>query len=144
MFFAVLTKRPAYNEYTLNECIYLKYLTRGSLGLLFGTSDDVNREVAKIIPVFLVSVPFVAITRVTTASFYASEKSALSYVLTFIEPVLMLIFMLILPPLFGGQVMIWWSTVIARILSAVLAFILKSYVDRHDLANISLRGRDRE
>jgi hypothetical protein len=41
--------------------------------------------------------------------------------LIFIEPVLMLVFMLILPPLFGGQIMIWWCTVFARILCAVLA-----------------------
>lgn len=124
-------------------CIVM-YLTRGSLGFLFGASNEVNTEVAKIIPIFLVSVPFVAIVRVTTASFYASEKSALSYVLTFIEPILMLTLMLILPPLFGGQVMIWWSTVIARILSAVLSLILKSHVDRHDLSDIPLRGQGNE
>ncbi|HBF6874633.1 TPA: polysaccharide biosynthesis C-terminal domain-containing protein [Clostridioides difficile] len=124
-------------------CIIM-YLTRGSLGLLFGASNEVNTEVAKIIPIFLVSVPFVAIFRVTTASFYASEKSALSYVLTFIEPILMLTLMLILPPLFGGQIMIWWSIVIARILSAILALILKSHVDRHDLSAIPLRGRENE
>ena len=124
-------------------CIIMN-LTRGSLGLLFGASNEVNTEVAKIIPIFLVSVPFVAIVRVTTASFYASEKSALSYVLTFIEPILMLTLMLILPPLFGGQIMIWWSTVIARILSAILALILKSHVDRHDLSAIPLRRRENE
>ena len=118
------------------------YLTRGSLGLLFGASNDVNVEVAKIIPIFLISVPFVAVTRITTASFYASEKSALSYLLTFIEPVLMLLLMLILPPLFGGQVIIWWSTVIARILSAILALLLKSHVDRHDLSNILSKGTE--
>ena len=50
-----------------------------------------------------------------------TEKSTLSYILTFIEPLLMLVFMLILPPLFGGQVMIWWSTVFARVVSALLA-----------------------
>ena len=124
-------------------CIVM-YLTRGSLGVLFGASSEVNIEIAKIIPIFLVSVPFVAINRVTTASFYATEKSAFSYVLTFIEPLLMLVLMLILPPLFGGQIMIWWSTVIARILSAVLALILKSHVDRHDLSDIPLRGRENE
>ena len=91
--------------------------------MLFGASDAVNTEVARIMPVFLVSVPFVAILRITTASFYATEKSAFSYILTFIEPVFML--MLILPPLFGGQIMIWWSTVFARILSALLALVLK-------------------
>ena len=46
----------------------------------------------------------------------------------------MLILMFTLPPLFGGQVMIWWSTVIARILAAVLALILKQTVDRRKLA----------
>ena len=96
-------------------------------------SSEVNIEIAKIIPIFLVSVPFVAIIRVATASFYATEKSMYSYILTFIEPVFMLVLMLILPPLFGGQIMIWWSTVNARILSALLALLLKQRVDKEDL-----------
>ena len=53
-----------------------------------------------------------------------AEKAVLSYILTFIEPVLMLVLMLILPPLLGGQIMIWWSTVFARIISPVLALLL--------------------
>lgn len=114
-------------------CIAM-YVTRGSLGLLFGASDEVNAEIAKIMPVFLVSVPFIAINRITTASFYATEKNAFSYILTFIEPAFMLVLMLILPPLFGGQIMIWWSTVFARILSALLAFVLKQYVDKKEYA----------
>lgn len=71
------------------------YVTRGSLGTLFGASSEVNTEIAKIMPVFL----------------------------TFIEPLFMLVLMFILPPLFGGQIMIWWSTVLARILSALLALV---------------------
>ena len=102
----------------------LMFIARWKIGTLFGASDEVNINTGKIIPIFLISVPFVAITRVSTASFYATEKSILSYILTFIEPVLMLILMLILPPLFGGQIMVWWSTVIARMISAVLALYL--------------------
>ena len=113
-------------------CIVM-FLMRNSLGTLFGASSEVNIEIAKIIPIFLVSVPFVAIIRVATASFYATEKSMYSYILTFIEPVFMLVLMLILPPLFGGQIMIWWSTVNARILSALLALLLKQRVDKEDL-----------
>lgn len=113
-------------------CIIM-YVTRGSLGALFGASGEVNQEIAKIMPVFLVSVPFVAVLRITTASFYATEKSAFSYILTFIEPLFMLVLMLILPPLFGGQIMIWWSTVLARILSALLALILKRCVDKREI-----------
>ena len=81
-------------------------------------------------PIFLVSVPFVAVSRITTAYFYATEKTIMSYVLTFMEPVLMLVLMLILPPLFGGQIMIWWSTVLARVLSACLALLLKRKEDK--------------
>ncbi len=113
-------------------CIVM-FLMRNSLGTLFDASSEVNIEIAKIIPIFLVSVPFVAIIRVATASFYATEKSMYSYILTFIEPVFMLVLMLILPPLFGGQIMIWWSTVNARILSALLALFLKQRVDKEDL-----------
>lgn len=112
-------------------CIIM-YVTRGSLGMLFGASGEVNAEIARIMPVFLLSVPFVAILRITTASFYATEKSTFSYILTFIEPIFMLVLMLILPPLFGGQIMIWWSTVLARILSALLALVLKQRVDKKE------------
>ncbi len=114
-------------------CIIM-YVTRGSLGMLFGASGEVNAEIARIMPVFLLSVPFVAILRITTASFYATEKSTFSYILTFIEPIFMLVLMLILPPLFGGQIMIWWSTVLARILSALLALVLKQRVDKKEMS----------
>ena len=114
-------------------CIIM-YVTKGSLGVLFGASSEVNAEISRIMPVFLVSVPFVAILRITTASFYATEKSTCSYILTFIEPLFMLVLMLILPPLFGGQIMIWWSTVFARILSAILALVLKQRADKRELS----------
>lgn len=114
-------------------CI-LMYAARGQVGLLFGSSGEVNTEISKIMPVFLLSIPFVAVNRITTASFYATEKSIFSYILTFIEPVLMLILMLILPPFFGGQIMIWWSTVFARILATLLALVLKRRVDRQEVS----------
>lgn len=109
----------------------LMFVFRAKVGILFGTSPEVNAEVARIIPIFLGALPFVAINRIAAASFYATEKTVLSYALTFIEPVLMLVFMLILPRFFGGQIMIWWSTVLARIGAAVLAiiFTIKTHRD---------------
>lgn len=108
------------------SCIIM-YIIRSDIGTLFGASNAVNDEISKVMIIFLVSFPFVAINRITTASFYATEKSSLAYISTFIEPISMLIFILILPPLFGGQVMIWWSTVFARIISAILALAMKHY-----------------
>ena len=111
----------------------IMYMWRDKIGVLFGASLEVTMEAARIIPIFLVSAPFAAIARITISSFYASKKTGLAYFLIFIEPVLMLIFMLFLLPLFGGQIMIWWSTVNARILSALLALLLKQRVDKEDL-----------
>ena len=50
----------------------------------------------------------------------------MSYILAFIELVLMWILMLILPPLFGGQIMIWWSTVFARVITAAIGIALSA------------------
>ncbi len=81
---------------------------------------------------FLLPVPFAAVLRVTTANFYATEKSGYSYILTFTEPVFMLVLMMVLPPMLGGLVMIWWSAVCARVLAALLAMVLKGCVERQE------------
>lgn len=108
------------------SCVIM-YILRAKLGVLFGSSALVNNEITKVLPIFLISVPFVAIIRVTTAYFYAADQNVFSYILTFIEPLLILCFCLILPPLFGGQIMVWWTIVLSRILSSVLSFVLKTY-----------------
>lgn len=66
--------------------VILLFFSKGQIGGLFGSSEEVNRNISNILPVFLVSVPFVAISRIATASFYATEQTVLSYVLTFVEP----------------------------------------------------------
>lgn len=101
------------------------YLVRFDVGKLLGASDFVVHYTGEVFPIFLIAIPFIGINRIITAGFYASEKSIYSYILTYIEPVLMLIFLLVLPPFFGGQIMVWWSISLARILSAVLAVVLK-------------------
>lgn len=59
-----------------------------------------NAGVTARLPLFLVTLPLLAYTRVTIAYFYATEKTALSYVLVFSEPVLTFAVLLILPQLF--------------------------------------------
>ncbi len=36
----------------------------------------------------------------------------------------MLVLMLALPPLLGGQIMIWWSTVFAKMITALISIVL--------------------
>lgn len=106
----------------------LMYLLRGQIGVLFGSSPEVNGEIIMVMPIFLLSLPADAITRVTSAAFYATEKSVWSYVLILSEPVFTLVLVLILPPLFGGQIMIWWSSVAAKIVTAVVGIVLSVFI----------------
>lgn len=102
----------------------LSICSGGRSGCCSARPPAVNAGVIAVMPIFLVSVPFDAITRVSTAAFYATEKNVLSYILTFAEPVLMLVLMLALPPLLGGQIMIWWSTVFAKMITALISIVL--------------------
>ena len=63
----------------------------------------------------------------------AEEFIATSWWLLVIVSVISTIIIYSLPPLFGGQIMIWWSTVLARVFSAILAFILIKYCEKGDL-----------
>ena len=113
--------------------IFSLYLVRFDIGKLLGASETVIQYTGEIFPIFLIAIPFIGITRIVTAGFYASEKSIYSYILTYVEPILMLIFLLILPPFFGGQIMVWWSISLARIFSAVIAVVLR-YSDKSVIA----------
>lgn len=70
-----------------------------AIGVLFGASAEANAGVTARLPLFLATLPLLAYTRVTIAYFYATEKTALSYVLVFSEPVLTFVVLLILPQL---------------------------------------------
>ena len=112
--------------------VLLLFVTRWDVGALFGASDAVTRGVAQVFPIFLLAIPFIAVNRITTAGFYATEKTTYAYILTYAEPVTMFVLLLILP-LFGGQLMIWWGTAASRIFAAVLAVILKKRADRRGM-----------
>ncbi len=109
--------------------VVLLFVTRWNVGALFGASAEVTRGVAQVFPIFLLAIPFIAVNRITTAGFYATEKTTYAYILTYAEPVAMLVLLFILP-VFGGQIMIWWGTAASRIFAAVLAVVLKRRADR--------------
>ena len=81
-------------------CIVALFLARSVIGVLFGASAEANAGITARLPLFLATLPLLAYTRVTIAYFYATEKTALSYVLVFSEPVLTFAVLLILPQLF--------------------------------------------
>lgn len=104
--------------------ILLLFLGRFYIGKLFGASEYVLAETGNVLPMFLAGIIFLAFTRVTTSAFYATEKSLFSYVLVYIEPVLLFIFLLVLS-YFRGISGVWWSTCLSQAACAIIALYLK-------------------
>ena len=104
-------------------CCLLLFFLRGYIGPLFGSSENVSTDVAEVLPIFLIGLLFYAFSRIATAGFYATEKTGFSYLCVYSEPALMLALLFVLP-LFWGQAGVWWSAVLAQILTAGIALIL--------------------
>ena len=104
-------------------CCLLLFVLRSFIGPLFGSSESVSREVERVLPIFLIGLIFYAFSRITTATFYATERTIFSYICVYSEPALMLALLFILP-LFWGQAGVWWSAVLSQILTAGIALFL--------------------
>lgn len=109
-------------------CMAILFVLRYQTGNIFGASATVTADVAKTIPVFLCGIPFLAVARVTSSSLYATEKSILSYILVYAEPILMIGLLFVLPA-FYGQDGVWWSMPLAQVMTAGIAVFLKIKAD---------------
>lgn len=105
------------------------FFLRDYCGPLFGASYEVSIEVANVMPIFVLGLPFIAIIRVTTECFYATEFNKYSYVLTYMEAIMLLIFLQILPP-FLGQYGVWWAVFASQFAAALVALGLKYKYDQ--------------
>lgn len=94
------------------------FLVRDQAAVLFGASAETARNVAEVLPAFLVGFPFAAVARVTVSYFYAAEKNLLAYLLIYGEPFLQLVFVLILPLPMGI-----WGTWLAVPLSQICMMV---------------------
>ena len=66
-------------------CGVLLFVLRGVIGPMFGSSEEVARDVAAVLPVFLFGLLFYAFSRVATAGFYATERTLFSYLSVYSE-----------------------------------------------------------
>ncbi len=109
--------------------ICILFLGRFRVGELFGASEAVLTETGNVLPAFLAGILFVAFTRVTTSGFYASEKGLFSYILVYAEPILLFVFLLVLPHV-AGLSGVWWSTCLSQIICAFIALFLRCLTDK--------------
>ena len=110
-------------------CIVGVFLARAQVGVLFGASPEANIGVAQYLLWFLAALLFLAYVRITTAYFYAAEKTALSYLLVYAEPVCTLFLLLALPPVLGLDG-VWLAVPLAQTVTFVIALIAKARVDK--------------
>lgn len=127
----IQTRRLAYGTAAALAavCIAGLYAVRGGIGVLFGASPETTQNVAAALPIFLTGYLFLSFSRVTTAAFYATEQVGCSYTLVYMEPILQVVLLLILPR-FWEQTGVWWSMPLAQILTAILALVLKLRTDK--------------
>jgi Na+-driven multidrug efflux pump len=104
-------------------CLLSLYLTRGYLGMLFGASKEVCSLVETNMPIILIGFLFLAVARVATAGFYATEQSGKAILLVYSEVIFLFLFLLIFPRLFG-TVAVWVSMLGAQIMACICAVIL--------------------
>lgn len=125
------TRRSAYITATIITvlCMLGVFFARARVGILFGASTDANAVVIRYIPYFLATLLFLAFVRITTSYFYATEKTALSYILVYAEPIFTLLFLLILPPL-CKLTGVWSAVPLAQCATFVIAVIAYRYTER--------------
>ena len=103
-------------------CMVGVFLARRQIGVLFGASAEANVGVARYLPYFLATLLFLAFVRITTAYFYATEETMLSYILVYAEPVCTLLLLLILP-LFRKITGVWLAVPLAQVLTFLIGLI---------------------
>lgn len=125
------TRRAAYRTaFILSAaCMVAVFLARDDIGRLFGASEEANLGVSTYMPFFVATMLPLAFVRITTSYFYATEKTALSYILVYAEPVCTLVFLVVLP-LMLGLTGVWLAVPAAQVVTFAVALAVKLYVDR--------------
>ena len=128
------TKKMAYATAGLIAvcCMVFLFAVRKHAAALFGASITVQKEVADILPYFIIGFIFLAFIRVTTSGFYATEKNNFAYVLVYAEPVMLFLLLLIVPR-FWGINGIWVAAPLSQIITAAVAVLAK----RRDTMNLA-------
>ena len=110
-------------------CMVGVYLARAKVGILFGASPEANAGVVQYLPFFLGTLLFLAFVRITTSYFYATEKTVLSYILVYAEPVCSLLALLLLPPMLK-LTGVWLAVPLAQVVTFLIALAAKRRVDK--------------
>lgn len=112
-------------------CMAGVFLTRSHIGVLFGASAETNADVARRLPLFLLTLLLLSYVRITTAFLYATERSGVSYLLVYAEPAAIGILLFALTRIPGlGLTGIWIAVPVAQGITWCIAIVVRRLVDR--------------
>ena len=110
------------------------FLLRGAVPGFFGASAEAAPLAAHSLPIFILSFPFTAFCRTSTAYFYATQKNRYAYCMIYGEPILLAAAMFLVLPRFWALDGVWMSVpVVQAILTGLGLLFLR--LDRTDAAN---------
>ena len=104
-------------------CMVGVFLFRDGAAALFGTSPETGAMVIQVLPVFLAGFLFAALSRVSTAYFYATGKNLWAYLVIYGEPLLLLVLLLALPEAMGLWG-VWLAVPVSQAGAALLGLLL--------------------
>ena len=107
----------------------LSFLLRDNLASFFGMSDEVSANVAFWIVPYVICFAFITFSRTAVTYFYSMEKSQLAVTLTYAEPALFLVLLMIFPRLWGVYG-IWITVFAVYILMALISVVFLLWAGR--------------
>lgn len=105
-------------------CAFAMAFTGYAYGMFMGASGEVSNIIKQAMYFFAFGVPLTAVNRTLASVFYACTKNLKSYLLSYTEPVFILIFCLFLPGRMGLNG-IWFACVCGQFCVLVLGLFLK-------------------
>lgn len=111
-------------------CGLILYLTRNIVPVFFGASDLAGEMYGKVIPYFIMGLVCLAVLRVATSYFYATQKQTPAQFLIYGEPVILLLLVMFVLPRFLGINGVWLAVPITQICFAFIGYVLLRLSDR--------------
>ncbi|MCF0238516.1 MAG: hypothetical protein HUK24_07930 [Sphaerochaetaceae bacterium] len=96
---------------------------RWKLGPFMGTSSNTTTIVAKALPIFAIAFPLQGIIRATSSILYSTEKALRSYLITYSEPIFILLAIIILCPYFALDG-VWFAFTAGQCALMIMSLIL--------------------
>lgn len=125
---------------TATACVIVLFLFKGHAAELFGASEQVTKNVADILPIFLAGYIFIGYSRTAIAYFYATERNMLAYILIYGEPLCLFLLLLILPNILSitGT---WVSVPVSQIMVMLMSvYFMWKYVENEKTAKIKIKN----